>query len=98
MIVPTDRQHARDGDPVGLKVRLDALHRAKIAMSSSVLVVTDKSGYWGASTRAEIAYALLLGLIVRVREVDPTTGVQTCRGPLTGPLAGPLAGPWGWSR
>ena len=57
-----------------LKVGLDALHRAKIAMSSSVTVVTDQTGYWGASTRSEIDYALSLGLPVHVCAVDRVTG------------------------
>ena len=72
-----------------LKVGLDALHRAKIAMSSSVTVVTDQTGYWGASTRSEIDYALSLGLPVHACWVDRVTGAQT---------TGPLTGSWGWSR
>ncbi|WP_219420430.1 hypothetical protein [Pseudonocardia nigra] len=92
VIVPPDEQNTECGDAAGraLKVRLDALHRAKIAMSSSVLVVTDRTGYWGESTRGEIGYALGLGVPVRVREVDRVTGVQTTHGP--------LSGSWGWSR
>ena len=44
------------------KVRLDALHRAKIRLADEVLVVGD---YIGDSTRAEIAYARQLGKPVR---------------------------------
>lgn len=89
--IPTDAQNAvLGGGPVGLKVQLDALHRAKIAMSSAVLVVTDHTGYWGTSTRAEIDYAQALGLPVRVCEVDRVTGAQITHAPLTGS--------WGWSR
>lgn len=40
-----------------LKARLDALHRHKIDMAARVLVVTDATGYYGTSTRGEIAYA-----------------------------------------
>ncbi len=58
------------------KTALDELHRRKIAMSSLVLVVTDQSGYYGASTRSEIGYALSLNLPVRVRTVDRVTGEQ----------------------
>lgn len=64
--------------------------QATIAMSCAVLVVTDASGYWGESTRAEIGYALDLGFAVHVCEVDPVTGEQITRGPL------PCSS--GWSR
>jgi hypothetical protein len=52
------------------KARLDELHRAKIRLADSVLVVGD---YIGDSTRAEIAYARSLGKPVRFThpEVDP---------------------------
>lgn len=52
------------------KVRLDALHRAKIRLADEVLVVGD---YVGDSTRAEIAYARELGKPVRFThpEIDP---------------------------
>jgi hypothetical protein len=55
-----------------LKVRLDALHRAKIRLAGEVLVVGD---YIGDSTRAEIEYARSLGKPVRFThpEVDPVT-------------------------
>ncbi|WP_219419612.1 hypothetical protein [Pseudonocardia nigra] len=90
VIVPPDEQNTECGDAAGraLKVRLDALHRAKIAMSSSVLVVTDDSGYWGESTSAEIAYAQSLGIPVGYRAVggDPRV-VET-------PLTGIAAGAW----
>lgn len=45
-----------------LKVRLDALHRAKIRLADEVLIVGD---YIGDSTRAEIRYAASLGKPVR---------------------------------
>ncbi|WP_433894380.1 hypothetical protein [Streptomyces sp. CA-111067] len=65
--------HELRSDPVEfetLKVRLDALHRAKIRLADEVLVVGD---YIGDSTRAEIAYARSLGKPVRFThpEVDP---------------------------
>ncbi|MGW3086080.1 hypothetical protein [Streptomyces sp. NPDC001108] len=69
--------HALWSDPAeaeaeALKVRLDALHRAKIRLADEVLVVGD---YIGDSTRAEIAYARSLGKPVRFThpEVDPAT-------------------------
>ncbi|MEU2783968.1 hypothetical protein [Streptomyces sp. NPDC007110] len=56
-----------------LKLRLDALHRAKIRLADEVLVVGD---YIGDSTRAEIAYARSLGKPVRFThpEIDPDAG------------------------
>ena len=48
-----------------LKPRLDALHRAKIALADEVIVVSDHTRYIGDSTRAEIAYAEQLGTPVR---------------------------------
>ena len=65
--------HELWSDPVeaeALKVRLDALHRAKIRLADEVLVVGD---YIGDSTRAEIAYARSLGKPVRFThpEADP---------------------------
>ncbi|MGW3196268.1 hypothetical protein ACWDBD_17115 [Streptomyces sp. NPDC001118] len=52
------------------KRRLDDLHRAKIRLADSVLVVGD---YIGDSTRAEIAYARSLGKPVEFThpQVDP---------------------------
>lgn len=47
------------------KVALDALHFAKIRMADEVMVVSDASGYYGDSTRREIAYAEALGKPVR---------------------------------
>lgn len=67
---------APDAQDTAAKTGLDDLHRRKIAMSSLVLVVTDRSGYYGASTRSEIGYALNLNLPVRVRTVDRVTGEQ----------------------
>ncbi|CAL9369887.1 hypothetical protein SUDANB140_00831 [Streptomyces sp. enrichment culture] len=60
-----DPADAEDG-----KVRLDALHRAKIRLADEVLVVGD---YVGSSTIAEIAYARSLGKPVRFThpDVDP---------------------------
>ncbi|MFK0153494.1 hypothetical protein ACIQVK_15655 [Streptomyces sp. NPDC090493] len=65
--------HALWSDPVeaeALKVRLGDLHRAKIRLADEVLVVGD---HIGDSTRAEIAYARLLGKPVRFThpEADP---------------------------
>ncbi|PNV36836.1 hypothetical protein C1708_21470 [Streptomyces sp. DH-12] len=65
--------HGLRADPGGaeaLKVRLDALHRAKIRLADEVLVVGD---HIGDSTRAEVAYARSLGRPVRFThpDVDP---------------------------
>jgi hypothetical protein len=51
------------------KAMLDRLHRHKIAMADRVVVVTDQTGYYGASTRSEIAYAETLGCPVEIRAV-----------------------------
>lgn len=96
VIVPPERQQARpDARGIGeavLKERLDALHRAKLDMSTAALVVTDRTGYWGASTAAEIAYAHRLGLPIRLRVVDRVTGAQYDHGPFTGPHPAPNSG------
>jgi hypothetical protein len=59
LVGPADAERVKEG--------LDALHRAKIRMADEVLVV-NKDGYVGESTRAEIAYALHLGKLVRYTE------------------------------
>jgi hypothetical protein len=51
------------------KVALDELHKRKIDMADEVLVVSDASGYYGDSTRSEIAYALAAGKPVRYRNI-----------------------------
>jgi hypothetical protein len=48
-----------------LKDRLDTLHRRKIDLADEVLIVSDESGYFGDSTRGEIAYARAHGKPVR---------------------------------
>lgn len=47
------------------KVALDELHKRKIDLAEEVLVVSDESGYFGESTRNEIAYARATGKPVR---------------------------------
>ncbi|WP_262403459.1 hypothetical protein [Actinomadura sp. CNU-125] len=47
------------------KVALDELHKRKIDLADEVLVVSDASGYYGESTRSEIAYARAHGKPVR---------------------------------
>ena len=72
--------HPAWGDPEtaeALKVRLDALHFAKIRAAHVVVVVSDATGYIGSSTHREIAYALRLGLPVRHDQVDLATGTVT---------------------
>jgi len=43
------------------KLALDELHKRKIDLADEVLVVSDERGYFGESTRSEIAYATALG-------------------------------------
>jgi hypothetical protein len=50
------------------KVALDELHKRKIDLSDYVLVVSDEAGYFGESTRSEIAYALANGKPVEFAE------------------------------
>lgn len=52
------------------KVALDELHKRKIDMADEVFVVSDSSGYFGDSTRSEIAYARAIGKPVRF-QVEP---------------------------
>lgn len=48
-----------------LKERLDRLHKQKIDLADSILVVSDETGYFGESTTSEIAYARAHGKPVR---------------------------------
>jgi hypothetical protein len=50
-----------DKTVTGQDAMLDAMHRAKIRMSSAVYVV-NLGGYIGESTRSEIKYATALGI------------------------------------
>lgn len=59
LVSPTDADRVKED--------LDALHRAKIRAADEVLVV-NKDGYIGESTRAEIVYALHLGKPIRYTE------------------------------
>jgi hypothetical protein len=43
------------------KIILDLVHLRKIQESDAVVLVTDSTGYYGFSTRREIAWARLLG-------------------------------------
>lgn len=47
------------------KVALDELHKRKIDLADEVYVVSDETGYFGDSTRSEVAYATGLGKPVR---------------------------------
>lgn len=51
-----------------VKAMLDELHRRKIDLADEVLVVSDPAGYFGESTRGEIAYARATGKPVRFQE------------------------------
>lgn len=61
-----DPQHS---DPE-LKARLDELHKRKIDLADYVLVVSRESGYFGESTRSEIAYAIANGKPVEFAEPE----------------------------
>ena len=52
------------------KAMLDAVHRRKIDMADRVLVVTDATGYYGTSTRSEIAYATERGIPIELIQRD----------------------------
>lgn len=75
-VVPAAAQH---GERAAEKQRLDQLHRRKIDLCDAVVVVSDPSGYYGASTRGEIAYARALGLPVTFREVRDVEEVGEVR-------------------
>jgi hypothetical protein len=51
-----------------IKAALDDLHKRKIDLADYVLVVSDKSGYFGDSTAGEIFYAVEHGKPVRFAE------------------------------
>jgi nucleoside 2-deoxyribosyltransferase len=50
------------------KRMLDELHRKKIDMSDSVIIVTNQHGYIGTSTRNEMVYAAQQGKPWDIRE------------------------------
>lgn len=52
------------------KAMLDELHRQKIDMSDSVVVVTNQHGYVGSSTLSEMTYAAQRGIKWDVREFE----------------------------
>lgn len=54
-----------DDQPSDVKAMLDEVHLRRIDMADEVLVVSDASGYFGASTKREIAYARDQGKPVR---------------------------------
>ena len=56
------------GDLAPLKEMLDELHKRKIDLADKVLVVSDEAGYFGESTRGEIAYAVAHGKPVEFAE------------------------------
>lgn len=50
------------------KRMLDELHRKKIDMADSVIIVTNQHGYIGDSTRAEMVYAAQQGKVWDIRD------------------------------
>lgn len=61
---------AREHQDSQFKLMLDELHRRKIDMADSVIIVTNQDGYIGNSTRAEMVYAAKRGLVWDVREFE----------------------------
>lgn len=69
------------------KARLDELHRRKIDMADQVVIVTDRSAYFGASTAEEIAYATDAGKPVSFRMVGVVIDVERARAAVTDRIA-----------
>ena len=65
VVAPGVFAHSGDALSDGDKVGLDELHKRKIDLADEVLIVSDESGYYGESTRREIAYARALGKPVK---------------------------------
>jgi hypothetical protein len=61
------------------KVALDELHKRKIDLADEILVL-NVGGYVGESTASEIAYARLLGKLVRWLELDRQPGTSVAGG------------------
>jgi hypothetical protein len=61
LVLASDLGISLDGED---KANLDRLHKRKIDMSSRIVVISDKTGYIGDSTRSEIGYALANGKVV----------------------------------
>lgn len=57
--------------------KLDAQHKHKIDLASSIVVVSDDTGYYGDSTRSEIDYAHTHGKPVAYRRIAVK---HTCAG------------------
>jgi len=55
-----------------LKARLDELQPPQDRLADLVIVVSDGSGYYGASTTGEIAYAHAAGIPVSYRHITTT--------------------------
>jgi len=67
---PGAKAATNDGDEAtAVKQMLDRLHYQKIDLSDEIIVVSD-DGYFGSSTRREIAYAQAQGKRVRYRQND----------------------------
>lgn len=65
VVAPGVFAHSGDTMTDEEKARLDDLHKRKIDLADEVLIVSDESGYYGDSTRNEIAYARQVGKPVR---------------------------------
>lgn len=60
----SEKDHDIAGQIIARKVKLDDLHKEKIAMSQAIVIITDPQGYIGESTKSEIAHAVRLGKTV----------------------------------
>ena len=52
----SEKDHDVAGQIIARKVKLDILHKEKIAMSQAIVVI-NVDDYWGESTKSEIAFA-----------------------------------------
>src|SRR3990167_5822185 len=59
----SEKDHEITGQRIAPKVKLDGLHKEKIAMSQAIIVINE-SDYIGESTKSELEYARKLGKAV----------------------------------
>src|SRR5271155_73418 len=59
----SEKDHDIEGQIIARKVKLDAIHKEKIAMSQAIIVI-NKEGYVGKSTESELNHAKDLGKLI----------------------------------
>lgn len=67
----SEKDHDIAGQIIARKVKLDALHKEKIAMSQAIVII-NKNGYIGASTKSEMSFARSMSKRFYWYEVDTT--------------------------